>query len=315
MNGARKHSAPLEALAADLATHLGPGAAEANQSLARHTSLRVGGPAEMLVVAQNQGALQEAITLARGHGIPYRLLGSGSNVLVSDAGLPGLVVINRATVVTFDGLQVLAESGASFSTVARRCVQRGLAGVEWAANIPGTVGGAVFGNAGAWGGDVASALVEATVLEPDGSVDRWPVGRFEYTYRSSVLKRRGTQGNHRRVVLEAVFGLKEGHRADLQAKVADIVARRKASQPPGPTCGSVFKNPPGDYSGRLIEAAGLKGTKIGGAEISTVHANFVVNTGSATAADVKELIDLARRSVQDRFGVSLELEIELIGNW
>ncbi len=224
MNGARKHSAPQEALAADLATRLGPGAAEANQSLARHTSLRVGGPAEMLVVAQNQGALQEAITLARGHGIPYRLLGSGSNVLVSDAGLPGLVVINRATAVTFAGLQVLAESGASFSTVARRCVQRGLAGVEWAANIPGTVGGAVFGNAGAWGGDVASALVEATVLEPDGSVDSWPVGRFEYTYRSSVLKRRGTQGNHRRVVLEAVFGLEEGNRADLQARVADIVA-------------------------------------------------------------------------------------------
>jgi UDP-N-acetylmuramate dehydrogenase len=243
------------------------------------------------------------------------LIGSGSNVLVSDAGLRGLVVLNRATTVTFDGLQVLAESGASFSTVARRCVQLGLAGVEWAANIPGTVGGAVFGNAGAWGGNVASTLVEATVLEPGGRVARWPVGRFEYSYRSSVLKRQSAQGNTCGVVLEATFGLKEGNRADLQAKVADIVAKRRSSQPPGPTCGSVFKNPPGDHAGRLIEAAGLKGTRIGGAEISTMHANFVVNTGTATAVDVRQLIELARRTVQDKFGVALELEIELIGNW
>ena len=315
MSTARKRDSQLKALSAELATRLGPEATEANPSLARHTSLRVGGPAELLVVAQSQDALCEAITLARDHGIPCRLVGSGSNVLVSDAGLHGLVVLNRATAVTFDGLRVQAESGASFSTVARRCVQRGLAGVEWAANIPGTVGGAVFGNAGTWGGDVASALVEATVLEPDGRVERWPVERFAYSYRSSVLKRQSAQGYACGVVLEAIFGLKEGNREELQAKVADIVAKRRSSQPPGPTCGSVFKNPPGDYAGRLIEAAGLKGTKIGGAEISPVHANFVMNTGSATAADIKELIDLARQTVQDRFGVSLELEIELIGNW
>ena len=315
MNGPRKQAAPLDALASDLATRLGLGAVEANQPLARHTSLRVGGPAELLVIARDQKALRTAITLAREHGIPCTLLGSGSNVLVSDAGLPGLVVLNRATSVTFDGLQVTAESGASFSTVARRCVDRGLAGVEWAANIPGTVGGAVFGNAGAWGGDVASALIEATVLEPAGAVERWPVERFEYRYRCSVLKRQGAQDNSPAVVLEAVFGLEEGDRGELKAKVTDIVARRRASQPPGPTCGSVFKNPPGDYAGRLIEEAGLKGTKIGGAEISDVHANFVVNTGTATAADVKGLIDLAHRSVQEGSGISLELEIELLGRW
>jgi UDP-N-acetylmuramate dehydrogenase len=261
------------------------------------------------------GALREAVTLARESGIPYRLLGNGSNVLVSDAGVQGLVVLNRATSMTFDGLEVRAESGASFSSLARACVKRGLAGVEWAANIPGTVGGAVFGNAGAWGGDVASALIEATVLEPDGRVSRWPVERFEYSYRSSVLKRQATQGSHCRIVLEAMFGLQESGYEELQAKVADIVARRKASQPPGATCGSVFMNPPGDYAGRLIEATGLKGTKIGGAEISKVHANFVINTGTATASDVLELIELARRSVREQFGVSLELEIELIGDW
>jgi UDP-N-acetylmuramate dehydrogenase len=315
MNDENKQLAPPDALSAELVACLGPEQVEANQQLARYTSLRIGGPAELLVVARSQSTLREAITLARAYGVPYRLLGSGSNVLVSDAGLSGLVVLNRATTVTFDRLRVQAESGASFSTVARRSVQRGLAGVEWAANIPGTVGGAVFGNAGAWGGDVASALVEATVLEADGSVDMWPVERFEYAYRSSILKRQAARGNHRGIVLEAVFGLAEGNREDLQAKVADIVARRKASQPPGPTCGSVFKNPPGDHAGRLIEAAGLKGTKVGGAEISSVHANFVVNTGGATAADVKALIELARKSVQEKFGVSLELEIELIGKW
>ena len=152
-------------------------------------------------------------------------------------------------------------------------------------------------------------------MEPDGKVTRWPVERFAYGYRSSVLKGQAAHGQHSRVVLEAVFGLKKSNREELETKVADIVARRRASQPAGATCGSVFKNPLGDYAGRLVEAAGLKGTRVGGAEISTVHANFVVNTGGATASDVVHLIELARRSVQEKFGVSLELEIELVGTW
>jgi UDP-N-acetylmuramate dehydrogenase len=234
---------------------------------------------------------------------------------VSDAGVRGLVVLNRARAVTFGELQVRAESGASFSTVARRCVARGLAGLEWAASIPGTVGGAVVGNAGAWGGDVASTLVRATILEPAGAVVEWPVAQFDYGYRTSVLKRQSLEGTPRAIVLAAEFALRAGDRGTLEAQVTSINSRRKASQPPGATCGSVFKNPPGDYAGRLIEAAGLKGKRREGAEISSLHANFIVNHGQATAADVKALIDEARQAIQAQFGVSLELEIELMGAW
>lgn len=314
----------LQRLARDLKTALGPDAVQADQPLARYTALRIGGPAQLLVKAETVERLRQAVTLAWQHGIPCRILGGGSNVLVSDAGVHGLVVLNRAKAVTYRAQEqvaleaktsVRAESGASFSTVARQCVMRGLAGLEWAVNIPGTVGGAVVGNAGAWGGDVASSLRQATVLEPGGTIAEWSVARFEYGYRTSVLKLRRTPTTPGPVILAAEFVLQPADGAVLEARVAEITARRKASQPPGATCGSVFKNPPGDHAGRLIEAAALKGRRIGAAEISPVHANFMVNHGGATAADVLGLIQLARQTVQAQFGVALELEIELVGDW
>jgi UDP-N-acetylmuramate dehydrogenase len=173
----------------------------------------------------------------------------------------------------------------------------------------------VVGNAGAWGGDVASVLDRVRVLEPDGTVALWPAERMGYGYRSSVLKGQGAGGERQTVVLEALFRLQPGEAQSLEQRLAEITQQRKSSQPPGATCGSVFKNPPGDYAGRLIEAAGLKGTSHGGAVISPVHANFVVNQGGATAGDVKALIDLARREVEAGTGVRLELEIELLGEW
>jgi UDP-N-acetylmuramate dehydrogenase len=306
------------------------------QPLARHTALRIGGPADLLAVAGNIGELRQAVVLARDHGMPCLVLGGGSNVLVSDSGVRGLVVLNRARAVTFvapgdspperggsrEG-RVRAESGASLSRLARKCVARGWAGLEWAAGIPGTVGGAVVGNAGAWGGDVANTLIQATILEAGGSVVEWSVDRLAYGYRTSILKQApAARGRHSReagapraVVLAAEFALQAGERSALEARVAEIADRRRATQPPGATCGSVFKNPAGDYAGRLIEAAGLKGRRSGGAEISTIHANFFVNRGGATAADLKALIDLARQEVLTRFGVTLELEIELVGDW
>jgi UDP-N-acetylmuramate dehydrogenase len=312
-------------LANDLRTSLGPGAVLESRPLAQHTLLRVGGPADLLVVAETAEVLRRTVGLAWQHQAPCRVLGSGANVLVSDAGVRGLVVLNRARLITFPprpdpGMGratavVRAESGASFSVVARQCVQRGLAGLEWAASIPGTVGGAVVGNAGAWGGDVASTLLYATILEPGGVVVDRPSDWFEYGYRTSLLKRRASPVASQAVVLEAEFRLQPGDRSALEARVAEIAAGRKASQPPGASCGSVFQNPPGDYAGRLIEAAGLKGQRRGGAEISALHANFIVNDGTATAADVRALIDLARQTVQDRFGVTLELEVELVGDW
>jgi UDP-N-acetylmuramate dehydrogenase len=310
------------------------------QPLARYTAFRIGGPADLLVVADQVTTLRQAVALAWDQNVPCRILGGGCNVLVSDAGVRGLVVLNRARAITFPPRPTLAggearntqhgtrrvraESGASFSTVAQRCVAQGLAGLEWASGIPGTVGGAVVGNAGAWGSDVASTLTEATLLEPGGVVVKWPAARLEYSYRQSVLKRRtdvaeravsSTGSRPKAVVLEAEFAVRKGDRESLRARVAEIAARRKATQPPGATCGSVFKNPPGDFAGRLIEAAGLKGQRRGDAEISGVHANFIVNRGQATATDVKSLIDLMGQTVQTRFGVTLELEIELVGSW
>ena len=319
-----ERTSELQRLSKALAEVLGPEAVRRDEPLARYTSLRIGGPADILAVASTVQELRQVVAVACEHGVPFRVLGSGANLLVSDRGVRGLVVLNRARTITFLGpdsdqsggdLGVRAESGASLSTVAQQCVRRGLAGLAWAATIPGTVGGAVVGNAGAWGGDVASTLVSASVLESGETVVEWPVERFEYSYRSSILKRQAMPGLLPPVVLEAYFALQRGDRGALETQVADMVARRKASQPPGATCGSVFKNPRGDYSGRLIEAAGLKGTSQGDAEISPVHANFVVNHGGASAADVYALIALARQEVQAQFGVILELEIQLVGDW
>jgi UDP-N-acetylmuramate dehydrogenase len=201
-------------------------------------------------------------------------------------------------------------------------VRRGLAGLEWAVGIPGTIGGAVVGNAGAWGGDVASTLIRATILTPDGAIAEWPVSNFEYGYRASLLKRQNAEAaendarnSARAIVVDAEFALQPSEGEALAGRVAEITAQRKASQPPGASCGSVFKNPPADYAGRLIEAAGLKGQRLGAVEISAVHANFMVNHGGATATEVWAMISLARRTVWEQFGVELELEIERIGDW
>jgi len=297
-------------LAQALIEVLGADAVRRGEPLARYTTLGVGGPADLLALVDGADALRRAVLLAWEREVPCRVLGAGSNVLVGDGGVRGLVVINRSGSVRFSGTHVEAESGVSFSALARRCVDRGLAGLEWAVGIPGTVGGAVVGNAGAWGGDVASVLHTAILLEPGGAVEAWPVERLEYGYRTGALKR---NGGRQPVVLGAEFALRQGDRRTLEARVAEIAARRKATQPPGATCGSIFKNPPGDYAGRLIEAAGLKGKRQGRAEISPRHANFIVNRGGATAADVWALIQLARERVLARFGVELELEIELVG--
>jgi UDP-N-acetylmuramate dehydrogenase len=304
----------LEELTNALKAELGPSLVRENELLARFTAFRIGGPARLMVIATSREALCQAVIRAQSYNVPIWILGNGSNILVSDAGVQGLVVLNRAQAICFESSSVRAESGASLSSVARRCIARGLGGLEWAVGIPGSVGGAVVGNSGAWGGDVASTLVQSTVLEPGGSIVTWQPEQFGYAYRSSVLKGQKTWQKPSPVILDAEFALWQGERETLKRRAVLITARRKATQPPGATCGSVFKNPSGDYAGRLIEAAGLKGYRVGGAEISPVHANFIVNRGNATAANVKALIDLARQSVQLQFGIVLEPEVELLGD-
>ncbi len=311
-------------LADALRRTMGTAAVHEGQALAPYTTFRIGGPADLLAVAHHQETLCRAVTLAWEHDVPCLVLGRGSNVLVSDDGIRGLVVINQSNGITFSENRVNVESGELLSALAHQCVARGLAGLEWAAGIPGTVGGAVVGNAGAWGGTIAQVLNRARVMQQDGTIALWSVEQFNYQTRSSTLKQRPanqsifpikTGQQRHEIVLEAEFTLYQDNRARLEQIVRENMARRRANQPGGAGCGSVFKNPPGDYAGRLIETVGLKGYRCGGAEISPLHANFIINTGNATAREVKTLIDTAYQAVLDRFGVALELEIELIGDW
>jgi UDP-N-acetylmuramate dehydrogenase len=286
-----------------------------NEPLAKYTSARIGGPADAMIVVKSADELAETVTLLWELEAPLKILGGGSNVLVSDAGVRAVVVLNKARKVVFD-LQgdpptVTAESGSNFGAVARQAAQKDLSGLEWAAGIPGTVGGAVVSNAGAHGGDVSSSLEVAEILQRDEGRQSWSVDQFAYRYRGSALK----GGSKDAVVLLATFRLSREKPAVIQERLDAYLGRRKRTQPPGASMGSMFKNPSNDYAGRLIEAAGLKGTRRGDAEISSVHANFFINHGSASAQDVYSLIEQARESVKDQFGVALELEIELFGDW
>ena len=284
-----------------------------NVFLAPYTSARIGGPADALITASSADELAQTVSRLWELDIPYEILGGGSNMLVSDRGVRAVVILNRAKAVRFDKgsrPKVRVEAGVVIANLARRAASHGLAGLEWAAAVPGTVGGAVYGNAGAFGGDMASNLIQAELLTKSGR-ESWPVEKMEYGYRTSILKRQSLKV----VVLSAELRLEHSTKEVVSVKISEFSERRKATQPPGASMGSMFKNPPGDFAGRLIEAAGLKGTRIGTAEISPVHANFFINHGQTKAEDVRALVNLAQKTVAEKFGVNLELEIELIGEW
>lgn len=284
-----------------------------NVPLAPFTSARIGGPADILLTADTSAELARMVKLLWKQDMSFVILGGGSNVLVSDRGVRGVVILNRAKGVKFhlgDQPSVTAESGVVFSNLANRCASKGLAGLEWAATVPGTVGGAVYGNAGAFGGDVAGNLIRAELLTENGR-EVFTVEQMGYGYRTSVLKR----GEVKAVVLSAELALKNSTKEEVTVKIQQFSAHRKATQPPGASMGSMFKNPPGDYAGRLIEAAGLKGARIGNAEISPLHGNFFINHADTKAEDIRALIELAQKTVKEKLGVELELEIEVIGEW
>ena len=285
------------------------------ESLAKYTSARIGGPADTLLVAQSADDLAEIVTRFWMMEIPFEILGGGSNILVSDAGVRGTVIINKARKVVFDTQAdpptVWAESGSNFGVIARQAAQKGLSGLEWAGGIPGTIGGAVFGNAGAHGSEIASNLKLAEILHRKQGRQKWTQEQLSYTYRSSILSQHVGQA----VILSALLELSAGNSAQIEAAMDEYLTFRRRTQPPGATMGSMFKNPPDDFAGRLIEAAGLKSASIGGAQISPLHANFFINTGNATAQDVYSLIRRARQAVKQQFNVSLDLEIRLFGDW
>ncbi|KXK54311.1 MAG: UDP-N-acetylmuramate dehydrogenase [Anaerolineae bacterium] len=282
--------------------------------LARYTAARLGGPADALIVARDTDDLEAIVTAAWGAGVPVRVLGGGANVLISDAGVDGLIVINNRTaeIVPLDATTLRVSAGTALTHLTRTCATLGLRGFEWAVAVPGTVGGAVVNNAGAHGTSMADCVVSAWVVEPSGARE-WTTADLDYAYRHSALKSRA---DRRFLVTGATLRLTPDNPADINARMAEYNAHRKRTQPSGASLGSVFKNPPGDYAGRLIEACGLKGHTIGGAQVSPVHANFFINAGGkATAADYYTLIRHVQAVVEAQFGVRLEPEIELLGRF
>ena len=301
-------SPPIDVLYAKLGDKV-----KENVSLAPYTSARIGGPAEVLITAASADELARTIKLLWKLDLDFLMLGGGSNVLVSDRGVRGVVVLNRAKAVRFhngDQPSITAESGVTFSNLANRCAAKGLGGLEWAATVPGTIGGAVYGNAGAFGGDMAGNLILAELLTENGR-EKFTVEQMEYGYRTSILKR----GELEAVVLAAELRVTNSTKEEATVKIEQFSAHRKTTQPPGASMGSMFKNPEGDYAGQLIEAAGLKGTRIGNAEISPLHGNFFINHENTRAEDIRALIELVQKTVRETQGVDLELEIELIGEW
>ncbi len=300
-------------------------AVKINAPMAKYTSARVGGKADVLIFTSNADELAKVVTRLWEFDLPFVILGGCSNILVSDGGIREVVVLNRARGVNaaiFD-LQkdppvIEADSAVNFGLLARKAAQKGLSGLEWATGIPGTLGGAIVGNAGAHGSEIATNLVVADILQRNQNKQTqlpicspWSNQQFEFGYRSSILKKMRGEA----IVLKAVLQVSRESPDIIQEKIQDLIAYRRQTQPPGASMGSMFKNPAGDYAGRLIEKAGLKGIQVGGAQISPLHANFFINSGQASATDILNLIRLAQKTVFEKNGVNLELEIELIGEW
>jgi UDP-N-acetylmuramate dehydrogenase len=289
------------------------------EPLARFTTMRVGGPADLFAVAHNAFELRALVRFARARALPHVVLGRGSDLVISDRGIRGLVIQVRAEGARVDGERYVAEAGVQMARAATETQRAGLSGLEFGLAIPGTVGGAVWANAGAHESDVASVLESADVLLADGSEARLAAAELRFAYRDSRFKHRpagAAADGPAEIVVVATFRLVPADEAAIKARLDDIRRWRRAHQPLGlPSAGSVFRNPPGDAAGRLIDAAGLKGLRVGGAAVSEMHANFIVNDRQGSAADVRRLADRVRAEIRARDGVDLVPEVEFIGDW
>ncbi len=286
-----------------------------DEPLARFTTMRVGGPADLFATAHNAFELRALVRFARSRGLPHVVLGRGSDVVISDAGIRGLVIQNRAEGSRVDGDRYVAESGVPMARAATESQRAGLSGLEFGLAIPGTVGGAVWANAGAHDADIAGVLESARVLDATGAEAVLPTRDLALAYRDSRFKH-GAPGEPPELILEATFALQPADPETIKTRLDDIRRWRQAHQPLGlPSAGSVFRNPDGDSAGRLIDALGLKGHRIGGAVVSEKHANFIVNDQKGTAADVRGLMTFVQREVAARAGVELVFEVEFLGDW
>lgn len=282
-----------------------------NEPLANHTTWRVGGPADLFIYPKSKAQLQQTMRTLFEEGVEWHVIGRGSNTLVRDSGIRGAVIKIGDGLDHFDinGTRITAGGGYSFVRLAGKAAKAGLSGLEYGSGIPGTVGGAVYMNAGAHGSDVSKTLVSAEVLRGTGAVEIMTREDLKFRYRTTAL-----QDEKPGIVMEATFQLKAGDRKQVLHDVRTFKKRRSMTQPlRHPCAGSVFRNPPGNYAGHLIETAGLKGYRIGDAEVSTLHANFIINRGNATARDILALINDIQKTVKEKYGIALETEIRVMG--
>lgn len=277
-----------------------------------HTTFRIGGPAQFFVIPRTQEEAAAAVRLCRSEGAPYYIIGNGSNLLVSDKGYRGVVIqlFKEFSDINIEGTRIRAQAGASLAKIAAEALRAGLAGFEFAAGIPGTLGGACIMNAGAYGGEMKDVLLAVTVLTKDGEICEIPREELDMGYRTSRASREGW------IVLGATIELARGDEKEIRAKMEDLKQRRTDKQPlEYPSAGSTFKRPEGYFAGKLIQDAGLKGLRVGDAMVSEKHSGFVVNCGNATAADVDGLIRLVQEKVREDSGITLEPEVRRLGEF
>lgn len=280
------------------------------EPMKNHTTFRIGGPADCFIRPQDAGQVERILHICRENGTPWFVLGNGSNLLVSDQGFPGVIIqiFRNMSTIRVNGERLVVQAGALLSAVASRALKEGLSGLEFASGIPGTMGGAVVMNAGAYGGEMKDVIESVTVLDGDGKVRCLTREELQMGYRTSLVKKEGY------TVLEAVLKLEQGDPAVISARMEELKEQRVSKQPlEYPSAGSTFKRPEGYFAGKLIMDSGLRGFQVGGAQISQKHCGFVINTGDATAQDVVQLISQVQDIVYEKFQVKLEPEIRFLG--
>ena len=274
--------------------------------MSAHTTFKIGGPADVFITVRDTDELCAAVKACRENGVPLMILGKGSNLLVSDAGIEGAVITLDGAFkeLTVDGDTVTSGAGVALSKLCTTALENGLAGLEFAYGIPGTVGGAVYMNAGAYGGETKDVCIEATYLRPDGEIGVYTNAELDFSYRHSVFKENDN------IILFAKYKLTPDDPSAIKARMDDFLNRRRTKQPLDyPSAGSVFKRPPGAFAGTLIEQCGLKGKTVGGAQVSEKHAGFIINVGGAVCDDVMNLVKLVQDTVKAETGYTLECEI------
>ncbi len=299
----------MQKWAKDLAQIVNPNNIKTNELLKKYTMTKLGGAADVFVMPETEKEAQAVVKYAYDSNIPLLMLGNGSNMVVRDGGVRGIVItFANLDEIRVEGTRIYAQSGALIKDVSKIAANKCLTGFEFACGIPGSVGGAMAMNAGAYGGEIKDIIISSTVLTKEGEILVLSKDELDLRYRHSIISQEGYY------VLSSLFQLEEGDKAEIDEKIADLTFKRESKQPlEYPSAGSVFKRPPGYFAGKLIQDSGLQGKGVGGAEVSTKHAGFIINKGDATASDYIQTIEMVRNVVKDKYGVDLELEVKIVG--